>query len=210
MTRILIADDHTLFREGIRTFLRQYPECSAIETAVDGEDALNRLQQQPWDVLLLDVSMPGPDTLDLLRRIRTARLAVRVIILTMHKDTAMALRYLKAGAHGFLNKDSDPELLLEAIRRVAGGRRFLSQELADRMLDVWDAEPGTHPHATLSDRELTVLCALASGHNLSEIARKMGVSPRTVSTYRSRVLHKMNMTSNAELTRYAIAHGLVV
>ncbi|MBF0182206.1 MAG: response regulator transcription factor [Magnetococcales bacterium] len=210
MTRILITDDHTLFREGIRTFLRQFPEFTAIGTAVDGDDVFHQLKKDPWDVMLLDVSMPGPDTLDILHRIRTARLAVRVIILTMHKDTAMALRYLKAGAHGFLNKDSDPELLMEAIRRVAGGKRFLSQDLADRMLDVWDAEPGAYPHAALSDREMTVLCALSSGYNLSEIARKMGVSPRTVSTYRSRVLHKMNMTSNTELTRYAIAHGLVV
>lgn len=210
MIRIFIADDHTLFREGIRLFLQQVPEFTVTAEADNGNEALTQLMTDQWDVALLDITMPGRNTMDILRNIRMAKLGLRVIILTMHNDETMALRYIKAGANGFLTKDSDPALLVEAIRRVMAGKRFLTPDMADRLLDTWNSNPDRLPHECLSNRELSVLCGLASGRNMSEMAREMDLSPRTISTYRSRLLQKMNMSSNAEITRYAINHGLVI
>jgi DNA-binding NarL/FixJ family response regulator len=210
MIRLFIADDHTMFREGIRLLLQQVTDFIVAGEASNGDEALHYLMRDQWDVALLDVTMPGHHVMDILRHIRAAELKVRVIILTMHNDESLALRYLKVGAHGFLTKDCDPALLIEAIRRVMTGRRFLTQDLSDRLLDVWHTDPNESPHQELSNRELMVLCGLASGKNLSEIAREQGLSPRTISTYRSRLLLKMGMTNNAELTRYALANGLVM
>lgn len=210
MIKIFIADDHALFRAGVRLVLEQVPDFLVTGEVDNGDQAMARLAKDQWDVVLLDITMPGRSTLDILRKIRARQSAMRVIILTMHSDETMALRYIKAGAHGFITKDSAPSVLAEAIRRVMSGRRFLTPDLAERLLDDWNSDEGKLPHETLSDREFTVLCALASGSNQSEIAQQLGLSARTISTYRSRLLLKMNMHSNADITRYAITHGLVV
>ncbi|MBF0186519.1 MAG: response regulator transcription factor [Magnetococcales bacterium] len=209
MIRILLVDDHAIVRAGLRHLLNQTGDMEVAGEAADGNEAVKRMTEESWDVVLLDISMPGKDGLEVLRHVRAVKPDLPILILTMHDEELLALRYLKAGAAGYVTKDSAPEQLEKAIRRVVSGGRHIDQEMAERLVMAWDTDVDRPLHGTLSDREYTVLCRIASGKTVTTIAEDLGLSPRTVSTYRSRILDKMKMKNNAELTHYALKYGLV-
>jgi len=206
LIRILIADDHAIVRRGLREIIAEESDMRVVGEAVDGPDTLVKAAELEWDVLLLDLIMPGMHGIDVLARVRRSHPGLPVLVLSMCAEEEFGPRLMRAGAAGYLNKESAPEALIEAIRQVAGGGRYVSAHLAQLL-----ARPrsGQQPlHAQLSERELQVLCHIASGRTLSQIAELMGLSSKTVSTYRRRLLVKMRMKSNAELTRYAVDHHL--
>lgn len=209
MIRIFIVDDHKIFREGLKMILNEEVDLRVTGEAEDGDSGLRGLLHQEWDVALLDVSLPGRGALEILEQVQRHKPGQPVLILTMHDDELLAMRFLKAGAMGFLTKDCDPMALMQAIRKAVGGRRHVSPDLAERMLDVWRTDVDTPPHTLLSDREFTVLLRMASGRTISQIAEELAISPRTASTYRTRILRKLNLNTNAELTHYAFKYQLV-
>jgi len=209
MLRVLLVDDHPVFRKGMKVVLEEGLRPGVeVSEASDGEQALALLQPPP-DVLVLDLSMPGRSGIDLLTEIKHRCPKLPVLIMSLHAEEQFAVRALRAGASGYLTKSAAPENLVAAVTKVAKGGRFVSETLADLLA----ADVGGHvvaaPHERLSDREFEVLRAIASGKTASEIAATMHLSVKTISTYRSRLLDKMGMTSNAELTRYAIENRLV-
>ena len=207
MIRVLIADDHAIVRRGLREVISAEEDMEVVGEAVDGSDTLRQANELDWDVMLLDLVMPGMHGTDVLARLRRERPAGAVLILSMCAEEEYGPRMVRAGAAGYLTKDSAPDLLVGAIRQVASGKRYISPTLAEliaRRKSV--AEP---LHGSLSERELQVLCHIASGRTLSDISALMALSSKTVSTYRRRLLVKMRMKSNAELTRYAVEHHMV-
>ncbi|MBF0622183.1 MAG: response regulator transcription factor [Magnetococcales bacterium] len=209
MIRIFIADDHAIVRAGLSHMLAETGDMRVDGEASDGQQAIQRILKESWDVVLLDVSMPGKDGLEVLRRVRQGKPDLPILILTMHDEELMALRFLKAGASGYITKDSAPDQLVQAIRKVVSGGRHISSDLAERMLMEWNSDVDKALHERLSDREFTVLRHLASGKTVGIIAEELGLSPRTISTYRTRLLEKMGMKNNSELTHYAMKFGLV-
>lgn len=212
MIRLLIADDHAVVREGVKRILSDTVEMSerlVIGEASNGQEVLTKASAEPWDVVLLDISMPGRNGLEVLQQLKSSHPTLPVLVFSMHPENQYAVRAFKAGAAGYLTKDSLPEELVIAVRRVLQGRRYVSAELAEHLVVELAHERDTPPHAKLSDRELQVLCLLASGKTVSAIAAELSLSVKTVSTHRSRILEKMRMTTNAELIRYAIRHQLV-
>ena len=206
--RVLIADDHPLVRSGLRQVLAPEPDFAVPGEAEDSEQAVKSVDEQSWDVVLLDISMPGRGGLDALREIRRRRPTLPVLILSMHSEDQFAIRAIKAGASGYLSKVHPPSEVIRAIRRVITGKRYVTSTLAEALANV--VESGSaRPHETLSDREFQVMCEIAAGKTVSEIAARISLSVKTVSTYRARALEKMSMRTNAELTRYAIENGLV-
>jgi DNA-binding NarL/FixJ family response regulator len=209
LIRVLIVDDHAIVRRGIRDIIADETDMTVVAEAADGAEALAHAQSCAWDVLLLDLAMPGMHGTDVLARLRRECPGKPVLIVTMHPEEEYGPRLLRAGAAGYLPKESAPELLVTAIRQVAAGERYLSPRLAavmDRNKSIAADKP---MHAALSERETQVLCHIANGRALSDISALMALSPKTVSTYRYRLLVKMRMKSNAELTRYAVEHKLV-
>jgi len=207
--RVLIADDHPIFRAGLREVLAKDPEVKSIGEADDGHKALALARKAQWDVMVLDITMPGKDGLEVLQDLRRERPSLPVLVLSAHPEDQMALRLLRAGAAGYLTKDKAPETLLIAIRKVLRGEKYISEALAEKTtLQVISETPGPL-HDTLSNREYQVLCMIASGKSIQEIGEALFVSARTVSTYRARLLEKMNMKSNTELLRYALEHKLL-
>jgi DNA-binding NarL/FixJ family response regulator len=204
---ILIADDHPIVREGLKRILEECPDMRVVAEAVDSSEVVEKSRQPGVDVLLLDVSMPGPGFLETLQRIRAREPSPRVLVLSVHPEDQFAVRALRAGAAGYLTKDQSPEELAEAIRRVQHGGRYVSRALAEPS----ELEPDTQrpPHESPSDREDQVFERLAAGQSVKEIASELALSPKTVSTYRTRILQKMKLGSNAELIRYAVRAGLV-
>lgn len=209
MIRILIADDHSIVREGLKQVLKSEPEFDVAGEAENGQQAINMIQNEAWDLVLLDIAMPDKDGLEVLKQVRKTKPKLPILIFTMHDEDLLAMRFLKAGASGFLTKDCPPEELLTAIRKIAGGKKHLEPEMVERLLLQWDDDHDTPPHQRLSDREFTVLRLIASGKTVGEIAELLNLSSRTVSTYRSRMLTKMKMKNNAELTHYALKNDLV-
>jgi two-component system invasion response regulator UvrY len=207
--RVLIADDHPIFRAGLWEVLAKDPEVKSIGEADDGHKALALARRAQWDVMVLDITMPGKDGLEVLQDLRRERPSLPVLVLSAHPEDQMALRLLRAGAAGYLTKDKAPETLLIAIRKVLRGEKYISEALAEKTtLQVISETPGPL-HDTLSNREYQVLCMIASGKSIQEIGEALFVSARTVSTYRARLLEKMNMKSNTELLRYALEHKLL-
>jgi two-component system, NarL family, invasion response regulator UvrY len=207
--RILIADDHPIFRAGLKEILIKQPDVESVGEAEDGLRALALARKERWDLILLDITMPGKDGLEVLQELRRERPKLPVLILSAHPEDQMALRLLKAGAAGYLTKDKAPEVLLIAIKKVLHGEKYISEALAQKTaLYVISEAPGLL-HETLSDREYQVLQMIASGKTIKEIGDALFLSTRTVSTYRSRLLEKMNMKSNTELLRYALEHKLL-
>jgi len=206
---ILIADDHPVVREGLKQIVAEASDIVIKDEAGDGNEVLNKVRSGHWDVIVLDVSMPGTGVLDILKRIRTECPGLPVLILSMYPENLYAVRLLRAGASGYLTKESAADQLVEAIRKVAAGGKYVSPALAEQLVVGLDLDFDGPPHETLSDREFQVLCLIASGMTLTEIADKLSLSVKTISTYRARILEKMNMKSNAELTRYAIQNRLV-
>jgi DNA-binding NarL/FixJ family response regulator len=209
MIRLLIADDHPVVRSGLRRIAEEDTGITVAAEASNGVEAIAAMQNAIVDVVLLDVSMPGAPFMETLRRLRDDHPSVRVLVLSAHPEDQWALRALKAGASGYLTKDHSPSQLVEAVRRVFRGGRYVSPELADRMASLLGSGFGAAPHEMLSDREFEVLRRLGAGYSVKEIAAAMKLSPKTVSTYRSRVLAKLGVSSNADLVRYAATHGLI-
>ena len=207
--KILIADDHAIVRRGLKEILEDTPDIVAAGEASNGREVLEKLQAESWDVLVLDITMPGRSGLDILKDIRQMKPELPVLILSMHAEEQFATRMIKAGAAGYLNKESAPEELVKAIRKVYSGGKYVSAAQAERMVDELTGDSNKQPHELLSDREYEILCLIASGRTPTQIAKQLSLSVKTVSTYRARILEKMRLTTNAELTHYAIKTGLV-
>jgi DNA-binding NarL/FixJ family response regulator len=207
--RILIADDHPIFRAGLKEILAKDADVESIGEANNGHKALELARKQRWDVVVLDITMPGKDGLEVLQELRRERPKLPVLVLSAHPEDQLALRLLKAGAAGYLTKDKAPKVLLSAIRKVLGGGKYVSESLAEKAVFQLASETSESSHETLSDREFQVMRMIASGKTIKEIGKELFLSVRTVSTYRTRVLEKMNMKTNAELIRYALQNKLV-
>jgi DNA-binding NarL/FixJ family response regulator len=205
--RILIADDHAVVRRGLSHIFAMSPDVVIAAEAANGTEVLEKLASTPVDVLLTDISMPDTDAVELVKRVKADHPGVAVLVHSMHAETPIASRMLKAGASGYITKDSEPEQLIGALRKVAGGGRYIGAELAERL--AFD-DGGSRPlHELLSDRESQVFSMLASGKPLKTIARDLRLSPKTASTYKTRVMQKLKVESDAELVRYAVEHQLV-
>jgi DNA-binding NarL/FixJ family response regulator len=209
MLRVLIADDHAVVRQGLRQILGDIPELSVVGEAENGEAALSQVRAEPWDVLVLDMTMPGRGGLDILKDVRRERPQTRVLVLSMHPEDQFAVRMLKAGASGYLTKESAPDELVKAVRKVMTGGKYISPALAEKLAFDMDADSDRPLHDKLSDREFQVMGRLAAGRTVQEIADELMLSPKTISTYRARVLEKLGLKSNADLIHYAISHNLV-
>ena len=208
--KILIADDHEIVRKGLQELLAQgLPEATFCE-AKNAEQVLARVENDSWDLLILDITLPGRSGLDALKDVKLRQPELPILVLSMHPETQYGKRVLKAGASGYMNKDSAPEELINAIRKVLSGGRYVSPVLAEKL--ALDLAPGAEklPHERLSDREIEVLRMLASGKSVSQIADILHLSVTTVSTYRARILEKLNMTTTAELMHYALSGGLIL
>lgn len=209
MIKVLIADDHPVVRLGLRQLLAESTDIHVGAEASSAEDVLSRVSEQRFDVVVLDISLQGKNGIELIGEIRKSRPETRVLILTMHPEEQYAVRAIRAGAAGFLNKESAPERLTEAVRKIAQGGRYVSAELAEALASLVAGEAVGQPHERLSDREFEILKLLASGKTVSQVAESLELSVKTVSTHRTRILKKMEMKTNAELTHYAVRQGLV-
>lgn len=207
--RVLIADDHSIVRQGLRQILSDTDDMVVTGEAGNGVAALGMLREGDFDVVLMDVSMPDRNGIDTLKLIKKEMPRLPVLILSMHPEEHYAVRALKAGASGYLTKQSAPEQLVDAIRMVAGGKRYVSPLVAEELAKAITEDTDKPPHEKLSDREYQTLCMIASGKTLSQIAEELSLSVKTVSVYRARLLEKMKMKNNAELTHYGLKHGLV-
>lgn len=204
--RVLIADDHALMREGLKRLFALVTDIVAVAEASNGDEALACLARGGIDLLLLDITMPGCCGDELIRRLRAAYPAVPILVLSMHDEAQIAQRALLAGAAGYSTKDSEPEILLDAIRKVASGSRFLDAGIAESM--AFSVSGGYASHDSLSGRELQILRMLADGLGVNEIADKLDISNKTVSTHKARLMDKMRFSSNADIVKYALTHGL--
>jgi DNA-binding NarL/FixJ family response regulator len=209
MIKICIADDHAIVRAGLKQMFAIVPGMEVVAEAVDADDVLDTLRQKLCDVLLLDLNMPGISGIDLIARIKAHWPTQPVLVLSMHDTAQVASRALKAGADGYVTKDSEPEVLLAAIRKVASGGRFISAEVAQKMALLATATGDRLPHNVLSAREVDVFKCLVKGLGVNDIAERLKISNKTVSTHKARLLEKMRMASVAELTRYAMDHQLM-
>jgi len=209
MLKILIADDHTVVRKGLRQILLEEFLSAEIEEAADAEELLKKVMKKEWDIVVSDISMPGRSGLEVLLQIKQHYPRLPVLILSVHPEDQYAVRVLKAGASGYLNKDSAPDELVKAVRQVLLGKKYITSSIAERLASLLDQDPDKQPHESLSDREFEVFKLLAAGSPVSEIAEKLSLSVTTVSTYRARILAKMNLRNNADLTLYAIKNKLL-
>ena len=209
MIKVLIADDHTVVRQGLKQILSDDPQLSVVGEAADGNEVLTALETLSVDVLVLDITMPGRNGLDVLKEVKRKRPTLPVLVLSMHPEDQFAIRILRAGAAGYITKESAPEELVGALRKVCSGGKYVSPQLAEKLAVFIEDETTRPPHEKLSDREFEVLRMLALGKTVTEVAEELLLSVKTVSTYRSRVLEKMKMTSNADLTRYALQNELI-
>lgn len=207
---VLVVDDHALIRKGLKQILDDTSDIRVTGEAETGAEAVRMARDNKYDAVLLDITLPDKYGIDVLRQIKLLCPSLPVLILSMHPDEQYALRSIKAGASGYMNKQSAPSQLVTAIRQVAGGRKYISTELAEQLAnDLTSEKPQDAPHKILSNREYQTLCLMASGKSLSEMADIMSLSAKTVSVYRSRMLEKMNLKNNAEAVRYAINNHLI-
>lgn len=208
MIGLLVADDHPIVREGLKRIVSMYDDIRVVGEAVDGDDVLEQAKNEDVDVVLLDVSMPGPGFLETLRRLREIRPGLRILVLSVHPEDQYAVHALRAGASGYLTKDHSANELAEAIRKVHEGRRHLTESLQDRLAEALDTGGDKPLHELLSSREFQVFCMIGCGKSVTDIADELELSPKTVSTYRARILEKTKLTGNAEVIRYAVQNGL--
>lgn len=207
--KLLLADDHSLLRNGLKRLFSETADIVVAAEAVNGIDALEKMRHSAWDVALLDVNMPGMNGLEVLRRVMADNAGRRVLMLSMYPEDEYAIRAMRAGASAYLTKDSPTDLLMTVIRRLANGGKYVSPALAEKLLFNPDLSAGAPLHSMLSDRELHVLRFIVAGVSLTLIAEQLSLSVKTVSTYRSRIMEKMNMQNNAQLIRYATQHQLM-
>jgi DNA-binding NarL/FixJ family response regulator len=206
--RVFLADDHALFREGVKALLAEEPDIAVAGEAGTAKETLQRIKNEPWDVLLLDISLPDGSGIDLLRQIRPHKPDLPILILSMHPEEQFAVSLLRAGANGYITKDAIPQQVVQAIRTLLNGRKYISATVAQSLAEDVGGD-GRPRHEQLSEREFQVFCKLAAGRTVGEIATELFLSNKTVSTYRSRILEKMSARSNADLTYYAIKNGLI-
>jgi two-component system, NarL family, invasion response regulator UvrY len=207
--KILICDDHKIVREGLRQILQQLNSVALIEEARDGNEALNILRRELFDVVLLDITLPEKSGLEILQMIKAKWPSINVLILSMHPQEQYAMRALKLGASGYLTKDTASEELLLAVNKVSAGGKYISQSLAESIALNLEKDSTKQKHETLSDREFEIMIKLANGKSLQEIGNELFISAKTVSTYRSRIMEKMEMNKNTELTRYCMSRNLI-
>lgn len=209
MIRVFIADDHTLMREGLKQILAGSGDMTVAGEAGDGLQVLAALPNAEWDILLLDMSMPGRSGVELIKQIKSEKPQLPILVLSMHKEDEYAVRTIRAGAGGYLCKDSASQQLLSAIRKVTAGGNFISPEIASDLAFGLIMQDDRPLHTLLSDREFQIFCLLAAGGGVSEMAHNLNLSVKTVSTYKTRILQKMQMSNAAELIRYALKHSLI-
>lgn len=210
MFHILIADDHSVVRWGLRAIVEATADLRVRAEATTGDEVVDLVRAQTFDAVVLDLNMPGRSGLDLIHLVRTERPALPILVLSMHAEDQYALRVLRAGASGYLTKESAADRLVEALRRLISGGRYVSPLVAEQLLNEVAGGTSGPPHTRLSEREFQILCRLASGETASEIAAALALSVKTVSTYRSRVLEKLHLRTNADLAQYALRHALIV
>ncbi|MCA3213736.1 MAG: response regulator transcription factor [Burkholderiales bacterium] len=209
-TKTIVVDDHAIVRRGIVQILHEHPGISVVAEAGDYAQLRAALKEHgDTELLVMDVGLPGRNGIDILKLLREELPRLRVLIVSMYPEDQYAVRAFRAGAAGYLNKASAPEKLIEAVTQVIGGRKYVTPEIAQALIENLSAPDDVAPHERLSDREFQTLRLMASGKRLSDIAEALALSPKTVSVYRARILDKMGMSNNAELTHYAIKHGLV-
>ena len=207
--RVIIADDHAIVREGLKQIVLSDPEIAVTGEAANGNEAIARSRESEFDVMVLDLSLPDRNGFDVLFHIKAMRPDMRVLILSMEREEEFALRSLRAGASGYLEKRSAPEQLVIAIKRLARGKKYISSELAERVALELDRPGVERPHDLLSQREFEIFLMIAAGEPVSQIAGRLGLSVKTVNNHRGRILEKLGMKSTAELIRYAIRHELI-
>ncbi len=207
--KILIADDHAIVRKGLVEMLREEFPTSQIKEVGSSAEVMEEIKNHVWDIILLDISMPGKNGIETLKQIRSSGYKVPVLMLSMHPEEQYAIRVLKAGGSGFLNKQSATDELLAAVHQVLSGRKFITPNIAERLAGSLNEKSHKVLHESLSDREMQVLQYIASGKSVSEIANEISLSVNTISTYRTRILEKLNLNNNSELTRYAMENNLV-
>lgn len=210
MIKVLIADDHAILRAGLKHLLSEYPDIVVAGEAANGNEALEKARAESWDVMVLDMSMPGRSGIELIKQIRQCAPRVPILVLSMHKEDVYAVRALKAGASGYLCKDNAEEQLVTALRKVASGGRYINAAVAERLAaDLLTGDSGNAlPHTRLSDREYQIFQLIVAGASVSEIADQLNLSVKTVSTHKTHIMEKMACESVAELVRYALRHGL--
>jgi DNA-binding NarL/FixJ family response regulator len=207
--KVLIADDHSVVREGLKLILNKIDKVSAVEEAQDGHEALDKIEKNSYDLVILDISMPGVNGLDILQTMKNKKKKAHVLILSVHPQEQYAIRALRLGASGYLSKNSVYEELVSAIQKVTAGGKYISSALAEKIVFEKKGDLDKTPHEKLSEREFQIMCMIAKGKSLIEIAHELFISDKTVSTYRTRILEKMGMKKNAELTLYAIKNSLI-
>lgn len=209
MIKILIADDHSIVREGLKQIVADSPEMAVLGEAVNGQQVLDLVHKTDYDLILLDIAMPGRGGIDTLKQLKIEKPEIPVLILSMYPEDQYAVRAIKAGASGYLTKESAPEELIGAIKKVAQGGKFVSADLAEKLVENLGKNAEKTDHTTLSDREYQVMIMIASGKTVKEVADELSLSVKTISTNRTRALKKMGMKNNAEFAYYAIKQGLV-
>jgi len=209
MIRILIADDHTLFREGLKHIMVEYTDLVVADEAGNGQEVIEKIRNNDYDMVLLDITMPGMTGLEALKQLKNDKPKLPVLVLSMHPEEQYAVRVIRAGASGYLRKESAPDELITAIRQISQGRKYITPSLAEKLAFEVEADSEKAPHDILSDREYQVLRMIAEGKTVKYIAKEMSLSAKTVSTYRARIMEKMKMKTNAELMHYVMKHRLV-
>ncbi len=207
--KVLIADDHAIVRRGLKLILSEEFDRIIFGEARNGQEVLDLVWKQDWDIVVLDITMPGRSGLEVLKELKQLRPKLPVLILSMHSEDQFGMRVLKAGAAGYMTKENVPEELVKAIKKVLAGGKYISPGLAEQLAFNLEEDTGRPPHEKLSDREYQVMCMIASGRTVKEIADELALSIKTISTYRTRILEKLKMKSSAELTYYAVKNKLV-
>ena len=208
MIKIIIADDHPIVREGLKRIIDECSDMDCVGEAANSEEVINRCREKKVDVLLLDISMPGAGFLDTLQRIKTKYPSLHVLVLSIHPEEQYAIRAIRAGAAGYLTKNHTPEQLAEAIRQVYAGHKYITSKVAQELITTLETGKESELHKNLSNREFQILCMLGEGKQLTEIASLLSLSPKTIGTYRNRILDKLKLKSTGELIRYAVEHEL--
>ena len=209
MLKVLIADDHAVVRKGLKQILSETSDLTVAGEATTGQQVLDQIRKNEYDVIILDISMPGKSGLEILKEIKHENPSLAILVLSIHPEEQYAVRVIRAGASGYLTKESAPDLLVSAIRRVAQGKKYITPSLAEQLASYVERDKGQSPHEKLSDREFQVMQMIASGKTVTSIAEELALSIKTISTYRTRILEKMGFNNNSEITRYAIKNRLV-
>lgn len=208
MIKLLIVDDHAIIRAGLKQIIADIPDMKVVAEAASGDEALRFIREAAWDVMLLDIAMPGKSVMELIKLSKLQSPLLPILILSMHSEDEYAIRMLRAGADGYMTKEAAPEQLVAAIRKVANGGKYISPTMTEKLISELTLDTEKPLHTLLTDREYQVFCGIYRGESLSELARKMTLSLKTISTYRTRLMKKMNMTKNAEIIHYAFKHDI--